>query len=648
MKRKTLTMLFYIVTIAIYAQEYKFGKVSKAELEEKVYAKDSVANAVYLYKYRRTYYTPTVSGTITEVKQRIKIYNKKGFDFATFSIDYYKPKSGEKQRISSVKGNVFNLVEGKVVKTKLSKKNIFDERTDKYWAKKKITMPNIKEGTIVELKYTIISPSTSSINDLQFQYNIPVEKLIYKVEIPEFLVFNQRMKGYYFLPVKKSSRVGRIGKDFTYNIGVNTYKGNNIPALRDDEPYVSNIHNYRGGIKFELTSTKYPNSMLRYYSTSWEDVVKTIYKSSSFGAELENISYFKKELPLILGASTSDLEKLVKVLQFVKSKVKWNGFNSKYTDVGVKKAYKEGTGNVADINLMLTAMLRKAGLNANPILISTRSHGVSFFPTREGFNYVIVGVKINDKIIYLDATEKYSAPNLLPIRTVNWKGRIIYDDKNSDWVDLIPKKYSLDENYVSISFDDEMEVFGMMRTKYTNQNGLNYRSRNNHLKDDTVIETLENKYKIEIEDLKISNKEDVLKPLIRAIKFTGEDLVEEINGKIYISPLFFLTAKINPFKLKERKFPVDFGVPLKDKNTINIKIPAGYKVESLPENLGIGMSSNLAVFRYKAVANSSKITVVAQLQINKAIITPEYYQELKMFYTKLIEKQTQKIVLIKE
>jgi len=223
MKKRVLLVFVCLCTSILFSQEYKFGEISKKELEEKVYAKDSVANAVYLYKSRRTYYeynTSTGFNIITDVKQRIKIYNKKGFDYATFAINYYKPESGAKERVYSIKGHTYNLVDGKIEKTKLSKKSIFNERMNKYRVITKFTMPNIKEGTVVEIKYQIRSPF--SIDDLQFQYNIPVKKLVYKVEIPEYLVFNQRMKGYYFLPVKKDRRTGSIGSDIKYTIHVST------------------------------------------------------------------------------------------------------------------------------------------------------------------------------------------------------------------------------------------------------------------------------------------------------------------------------------------------------------------------------------------------------------------------------------------
>jgi hypothetical protein len=63
---------------------------------------------------------------------------------------------------------------------------------------------------------------------------------------------------------------------------------------------------------------------------------------------------------------------------YVKANVIWNNYG--YSCDGVKTAYKKiKLGNVAS-NLMLTAMLRYAGLTANPVLVSTRSNGIALFP----------------------------------------------------------------------------------------------------------------------------------------------------------------------------------------------------------------------------------------------------------------------------
>ncbi|ARV15334.1 DUF3857 domain-containing protein [Polaribacter sp. SA4-12] len=651
MKKITIALLL-LSQLSLFAQDYKFGKVSKEELEESFYPLDSTADAAYLYRKRRTYfdYIPNDGfQMVTVIHERIKIYSKEGFDMATKSVAYYDPEVGEEQSVSSIKGYTYSLVKGKVSKEKLSKKSIFKEKKNRSYSIKKITMPNIKIGTVLEIKYKLISPYTSSINDLQFQYGIPVKKLDYKIEIPEYYSFNKRSKGYYSVKMKKDSKSGTVGST-NFRVDVFSFDGNTIPALRDNEPFISSIHNYRGGMKFELTQTDFSSlqGSVKTFSNSWQDVSKQIFKSSSFGTELKKSSYYKDDLEKILTTSKTNLEKIAAIFNFVKKQVKWNGNYSKYTDNGVRKAYKERVGNVADINLMLTSMLRSAGFNANPVLLSTRKNGIPFFPTLDGFNYVIAMVDFQDEsYVLLDASEEFSLPNMLPTRALNWKGRKVTKEGGSIWVELTSSKHASEDNSVMVKISDEMMVEGMVRTKYDNLNALNYRKNNNHIKEEDLITKLEEKYKLEIEDYKVLNKKVLEKSVIRNVKFLSEDLIEEINGKIYIEPLLFLSEHNNPFKLEDRKFPVDFATPWKDRNTVSIQIPEGYKVESLPESLAIGLPDGLGVFKFRVMQQGNKISTISILQFNEGVISAQYYASLKDFYGQMVKKQSEKIVLIK-
>ncbi|WP_298884337.1 DUF3857 domain-containing protein [uncultured Polaribacter sp.] len=651
---KKLTLLVLLISqFTIFAQDYKFGKVSKEELKEKFHPLDSTADAAYLYRKRRTSYS-YINGVgfqlVTEIHERVKIYTKEGFEMATKSVAYYNPDSGETESVSSIKGYSFSLVDGKVVKDKLTKKSIFKEKKNKSYSIKKITMPNIKIGTVIELKYKLFSPYTNSIDDLEFQFGIPVKKLDYNIEIPEYFIFNKRSKGFYNVPMKKTAKNGTIGS-LNYRIDVFGFEGGNIPALKNDEPFISSIYNYRGGMKFELTQTNFSSlqGSIKTFSNSWEDVSKQIFKSSRFGEELNKKSYYKDDLQSIVGNITSEKEKVVAVFQFVKSKIKWNGNNSKYTEKGVRKAFKERVGNVADINLMLTSMLRSSGLKANPVLVSTRKNGVPLFPTLNGFNYVISMVDFTDGTsVLLDATEPYSLPNILPARTLNWSGRKVTKEGISSWVKLTSTKHAIEDNNLMVKISDDMIVEGLFRTKFINLSALNFRKNNNHIKDESLITKLEERYNIEIDDYKVVNKDKITTPIVRNVKFISEDLIEEINGKIYIEPSLFLTVDKNPFKLVDRKFPVDFATPWKESNRVFISIPQGYKIEQLPKPLAIGLPDNLGVFKYQIMQSGNKIRVTSILQFNNGIIAPQYYSALKDFYSQLVKKQTEKIVLIKE
>jgi hypothetical protein len=651
--KKIVIVLLLLSQLSVFSQNYKFGKVSKEELQEKFYPLDSTAEAAYLYKRRRTYFD-FVSGNgfqmVTEIHERIKIYSKEGFDMATKSVAYYDPEVGAEQSVNSIKGYTYSLVDGKVTKEKLSKKSIFKEKKNRSFSIKKITMPNIKIGVVIEIKYKLISPYTSSINDLEFQFGIPVKKLDYKIEIPEYYSFNKRSKGYYSVDMKKSSKSGTIGST-NFRIDVFSFDDNTIPALRDNEPFISSIYNYRGGMKFELTQTDFSSlqGSVKNFSNSWEDVSKQIFKSSSFGTEIKKSSYYKDDLEKILASTKTSSEKITSIFNFVKNQVKWNGSYSKYTDNGVRKAYKERVGNVADINLILTSMLRSAGLNANPVLLSTRKNGIPFFPTLDGFNYVISMVDFKDgSYVLLDASEEFSLPNMLPTRALNWKGRKVTKEGGSIWVELTSSKHASEDNNVMVKVSDEMLVEGVIRTKYDNLNALNYRKNNNHIKEDDLITKLEEKYNFEIDDYRVLNKTLLEKGIIRNIKFLSEDLIEEINGKLYIEPLLFLAQHKNPFKLEDRKFPVDFATPWKDRNIVSMQIPEGYKVEALPASLAIGLPDGIGLFKFSVTQQGNKISTMSILQFNEGVIGAQYYAALKDFYGQMVEKQSEKIVLVKE
>ncbi|RBW59722.1 hypothetical protein DS884_08280 [Tenacibaculum sp. E3R01] len=668
--KKLIIIPFLFLSIVINSQEIKFGKVSKEELTEKTHPIDSTAEAAYLYKKRRTFFEYDSNNgfiIVTEIHDRIKVYTKEGFKYAVKKINYYKPDSGDQEKVTNLKAYTFNIEDGKIVKQKVSRKNIFDEKLSKYRSQKKITFPKIKEGSIIDLKYKIISPSRS-IKTLNFQYNIPVKQLYCKVEIPEYYIYNKRNKGYYAIPFKetfasKSIRLtnkrevrstGTTSSNFStnrvdYRSSIYTFTKTDIPAIKDNEPYVNNIENYRGGMEFELSGTRFPNSRYKNFSTSWEDVSKRIYKSTSFGDQIEKDRYFRDDLTMILKDAKNDTDKITLIFNHVKNKVKWNDYYGKYTEKGVKKAYKDGTGNVAEINLMLTGMLRSIGFDANPVLVSTRFNGTPLFPTFKGFNYVISKINFPDQsYILLDASEKYSTPNTLPIRCLNWNGREIHKNGTSNWVSLIPKKHAKETNTLHIKINDDFSINGMLRTVYTDHVAMLYRDKNNIKKEEDVITALEDKHTIEIEDFKSLNKTALSKNIVQSFKFEGDDFVEGINEKIYITPLFFLTQKENPFKSNERNFPVDFGLPWQDKHTVSINIPEGYIMQSIPEPLAIGLPENLGVFKFQVMHKGNKIKVMSVLQINSNIISPQYYSILKDFYKQLVSKQNEKIVLIKK
>tara|TARA_R110001583_G_scaffold47553_5_gene148914 strand:- start:2019 stop:3998 length:1980 start_codon:yes stop_codon:yes gene_type:complete len=653
-----------------FAQNYDFGKVSKEELQEQYNPLDSSASAAYLYKHRKSFFEYAQGQgfrLITEIHERIKIYNQEGFNYATQQVSLYKSGSS-REEVTNIKGYTYNLIGKKIEETKLKKDGIFRTEQSEYFDQTKFTMPNVKVGSVVEYKYRIQSPYASNVDEFVFQHDIPIKKLYAKFEAPEYYSFKATTKGYLSVIPKNESvgdkitftekfrsggngfndagnRTSYNNTDVKFSKKVTTYDLNNIPALKE-EPYVNNINNYRSSVKYELSFTKFPNSNIEYVSTTWEDVVKTIYDSSNFGDQLDKTGYYEDEVDAIISNISDPMKRAVLIFNFVKSQVKWNGYYGKYTNDGVKKAFKDRVGNSAEINLMLTSMLRYAGLKAYPVLVSTRENGIPLFPTREGYNYVVSYIKFPEGSILLDATNKYSVPNVLPFRTLNWQGRIIAEQGGSTLIDLYPKEKS--ENIISmmLSLNENGDIEGSYRNIKTNHRALSFREEYIGVDEDDFLEKLENKYGgLEISDYTVKNEYDLSEPVQESYKFVKENQADIIGDKLYFSPMFFLSTDENPFKLDKREYPVDFGYPSGVNFRVIVNLPEGYKIESLPEPEAFMMPDNLGLFKYNITGNDKMIQLSVESEMNQSVITPLYYDALKAYFSQLVEKENEQIVL---
>ncbi|WP_034261164.1 DUF3857 domain-containing protein [Altibacter lentus] len=668
------TILSTLITICFlqysFAQDYRFGKVSKEELQQTVHPQYPDADAAILYREHKSQieYVPGEGfELVTEVFERVKLYTKEGFDWATHKVKLYEGNGGDKESLSSLKGYTYTLEGDKINENKLRNDGIFENKENKYHNTTTFTLPGISEGSVIEYQYKVRSPFVSDIDIYRFQESIPVDKVSLEFAAPEYYEYKYYQKGWLSFSINESSHTKKISNTsmvrFT-NIGTPTESRavtrelnylekkysvllSNVPPIRK-EAYAGNLDNYTAALQFELSYIKFPNDPIRSFTSTWEDVSKTINKYDSFGDELETNNYFKDDIDRLLSGTTSENEKILKIFEFVKAQMNWNGYHGMFANEGVKKAYKSNTGNVADINLMLTAMLRYAGINANPVLVSTKSNGIPLFPTMNGFNYVIAGVEVQNDVLLLDATNKRGEIGLLEAKLLNWQGRIIRKDGSSNWVPLSPKEHAVNNTMLSGTIAEDLSITGNAQNRFTGHYAMEYREEYGAINDDEKRKKIEKgKGELETSGIAFNNLNIPYKPVELSYEFESFDAVENISGKLYVSPLLFLTEAENPFKAEERQYPIDFQYPFKDRYLIALDIPEGYLVESLPESVTFALDRNAASFRYAVNASGNKIQVSVELSMNEALFLPTDYANLKKFYQMLIDKENEKIVLTK-
>lgn len=639
------TILFFLVCTSAFSQKFNLGKVTIDEVSEKSHKLDSSASAAILFKTGKIYFELSNEGRFTmvqEVSTKIKIYKKEGYDYATVEVPYYT--AGKVVKMYFDDAATYNLVNGKVEKTKLKSDGEFQEKINENYTKKTITLPNVKEGSVVEYRYTVKTPYYTFFPDWYFQYGIPVNNIQYDVVIPQYFNYQLFIKG--FEKINTTPQQTIVSSN-NYNESRIVYSASNIKAMKQ-EAYVNNVDNYRSMIQYELASTNFPSDGITTYSTDWESVARTIYESDYFGSELRKTSHFDADLKVLLNGVVARDERIMTIFNYVKNRMNWNEKYGYYTDLGVKKAYSEKVGNVADINLMLVSMLRQSLIKCSPILVSTRSNGISLYPNRGAYNYVIAGVELDNGILLLDATSKNTLPNILPMRVLNWTGRMIREDITSAEIDLMPKFSSKEIITVLANIDENGKVSGQARDQYHDYNAYIFRDNYGSMSKDSYLEKLEKRHAgLNVGDYKVDNQADFTKPVVESLDFTNDNLVERIGGKMYFSPMLYFAQNVNPFKQENRLYPVDFSFPYQDKYNFTINIPEGYEIEHLPKPIAIMMEQNIGTFKYNIANTGKQIQLAVVFEMNYASIPADFYSSLKTFYKEMIDKQNEKIVLKK-
>lgn len=631
--------LFYFILLLLMsslgnAQDYVIERIKVEDFEEKRYALDTTAAAVIDYQIGTTYYE--VAGRnfniITEVKTRVKIFTKDGYKHATVQIPLYRDRA-TRELLTVSNASTYNLVDGKIERTRMKNDGEFLEKIEGNHYLATFTLPNVKEGSIIEYTTKVSSPYISYVPDWHFQYDIPVKVSEFTFRPDKNLDFYKYIRG------GETIRQMTVGDEYKY-------KASNVPALKN-EGYVDNINNYRSSVLHTLSSYKTRIGSERV-AGNWEDVVKNIYDDEKFGNQLKKTDYVNDIVQQLTANLTTSEEKEKAIHEYVRDNFTWNRQLDVLTEGNLSNVFKNKVGNSAEINLLTVAMMRAANLKAHPIILATREKGITYMPSRTAFNNVIVGVEHFDKVNLYDATNKFTSKNILPIANLNWIGRMVRANGTSNDVILEPQHKSLNRVFATLNLDtDNGSINGSVRRVLNQYEAYLYRNQFHDRSEEKHFEYLEDKYKMDVDSLAIKNMNDINENIEEYYTFNKEAAFDKIGDKIYVKPAFIFTNSENPFKLEQRTFPIDFIYPNDNNYSVTINIPEGYEIDYLPKSKAVETETKSVTTRWTIHSDDKKVLVRWNITFNKAYISGNEYQNIKMIFNELINFMDERIVFRK-
>ena len=630
-----------------------YGKIDMADLEMKACDFEKDVNAEVLFNKGDCYFDQYFETITNVIHKRIKIFNDEGKNEADVHIEYYS--GNQYEYIRSIQAETINLVNGKIEITKVDKKSIFTKIIDKAKSEIVFSFPNVRPGSVIEYKYEWNTNAFYHMPTWYFQDKLPVRYSEFSTSMPEIFYFREHYQGSRDL-VKDTHK----GNSVTIGSGVSAITVSLDDELRamvnihslPDEPFMSSYADNVKCLSFQFVSNKPIGGFVKTYSDTWAKVGGALIDDEDFGAQLRR--KLNNEQVIIDKAKTlkNDDEKISYLFNKVRDDMTWNGSDSWYTsDGGTPKAWEKKTGNSADINLILYHLLKQSGVEAYPMVVSTREHGRvhPYYTSLSQFNRAVVYVPVDSTKEYvLDATDKYNAYNQVPAELLNSSG--LYIDKPKNLYDIIKVTNNLPARQV-VLINGEIKPDGKLTgTAEISSSGYNKISVKRRYKKDgekKYIDYLQDgDNNLKIASVAFENMDVDTLPTTQKIDFKL-DLTGSDENYIYLNANLFSSLKNNQFLNETRMTDIDFGYQRNFSINGNFKVPAGYKTDALPKNLTMVTPDKSIVFKRVVAEADGAVVIRYNVNYNKAEYSKTDYDYFHEFLKKMYEMLNEQIVFKK-
>ncbi|MDE3250149.1 MAG: DUF3858 domain-containing protein [Bacteroidota bacterium] len=633
---------------------------------------DSSNAAVIIADYGETTFKGNSHGWVSYVfthKKRIKILDSRAFDLATIEVILYS--DGEQsEQLEDLTAASYNLKGDTILVNKVDKKDIFTDKIDKNRVVKKFTVPGVKENCIIEYSYTIVSDFYFNIPSWEFQHRgYPTLWSEYKVEIPAMVTYVFNKRGYHSFDIdeqgegKATYQINRAnnshiaGIDMGVSVKSKTVKHRWVMKDMEafgHEDYLYTPENYLDQIDFQLSKT-FNGEETSVVKNTWAKQTEDMLRDKQFASFMsgeEDMGWMDDYLAASVHPSGSPIEQVRQVYNHISGNFSCIDHHSKYLRSSMQAVAKAQKGSVGEINLLLTALLRRLHFEAAPVVLSTREAGFNdeSYPVLTRLDYVVCRVMVDDAEYYLDASQPQLGFGQLPPNCYNGHARVI-SPVNSKSVfflaDSIKETHKVMLHFFP-SGDPAKPLAGSCVINYGMMESFNSRVEiaakglPAYLRRITGIGGEE----MQIKESWVDSLDKKELPI--SVHFNVD--INSFNGSdiVYFSPVLWSGYKKNPFAALTRRYPVEMSYPLNETYYLTLEVPEGYEIDELPKSIKISYNANQGYFEYIVRQYEGTIQLRSTILLKKALFDAEDYNSLRTFFADVVKKQAEQIVFKKK
>ncbi len=589
-----------------------------------------------------------------EVHQVIKILKKDGLKEANIKLR----TSGNDVAVKNIKGVTYNLEGDRLKQTDLPKNDLYKNDVAKNKKEVSFTMPDVKEGSIIDYSLNIVSPINDLSPEWKIQTNAPKLYTQFSIAYPATLTFTSIMHVKTALKESESEEDAIQAKDEFCHYLKNSRSVNgdnyslwvrkNVKGIKD-ENFVRNIKNHTERLTLQLSRIKTDAS--QHFSNTWDAYNTRVWNSEIAKSIRRPNNFLNDTVAKIVAGNISRTVVAKSIYSYVRS----NFVVNKKADADDKDpeiVFEKKEGTASAINTLLAAMLNKAGLNAYLLTLSTldRPSPTEKFPMHNSFNHISCALAIDNdgSYVLLDASGKHNVFGMLPLNCYNGYARIITEA--GDAIDLTPQLVvERTFNSIKITFPNDstenVEVYrklGMINSHYLRQQMAGDKfNRANYF--EKFVAKMAEEPKIIASSFENTENPDTN----MIIKIVFQHYVDPQAKIRFISTSYIKTFTSNPFTAATREFPIDFGSRSNETNQLTATLPVNYEIDSIPKSRSISTGEGEMEYSKMVtyLADSRVLKIDVANNNDKTVYSNTRYDAIRQHYEAIIKEENKVIEL---
>ena len=573
-------------------------------------------------------------------KYALTILNENGDKNARLQMEYDKLHS-----IESIEGRLFDE-NGKKIQT-LKKSDIQDlsgtsdmslaedNRVKQFSFYHKTYPYTVEYETEVKYYYTLFYPSWVPQQD----ENYAVEYSKVSVSCPQGIDFRFKAFNYPGQPVISTEK----------NNKVSTWEIKNLASIEDEyaSPEWLEVTTavFMGPVQFQIEN--YTGNM-----STWQDFGKFVYALKAGRDQLpDNI----KQTVHSLTDGVTDAKKKIEILYDFFQK------NTRYISIQLgiggwqpfdaKNVASNRYGDCKALSNYMYSLLKEAGVRSFYALIKADNSNffIKDFPSSQ-FNHVILCVPLPKDTMWLECTSQTSPPGYLGRMTADRPVLLI--DENGGTLVQTPRygfKDNLQVRKTLASIDEEGNLSANIVTDYRALQQDQLDGLINNYSKEKVLEYLKSEIDLPNYDVvKFDYKEHrgILPVVTETLDITNTSFAQVSGSRLFVTPNIISKTHHKLIPNADRKFDVVLNMEYKDVDTVEIKIPSGYKAEAVFDP--IEYKSKFGRYNVSVQLPGDKIIYYRSMEQYKGRYPASDYSDLVKFYDQVYKSDRLKVVLVKK